>query len=117
MSTPRSAPPRRRHLIDFDNPPPPSTERALTSVQRWIVSTLAVSTILHLCFGLVFAAYFADVDQQAARVGLLIVAGLFGTFAFLAGLAIHQRRGWSLLSPWLLMGWVPSAVGAFLIFG
>lgn len=117
MTTPRPSDRRRRHLIDFDNPPPPTPQASLSNVQRWIVSTLAVSTILHLCLGLVLAAYVADPAQQVARIGLLVVGGLFGMVAVLAGLAIHQRRGRRLLSPWLLLGWAPSAVGAFVMFG
>jgi len=85
---------------------------SVTSVQRWVMSTLVAITILHLSAGLVVAAYFsARVDSQ---VGLLVISAVFGVIAFVAALLIHRRR---LLSWWLLPGLVPALVGAVLMFG
>lgn len=84
---------------------------SLTRVQRWVLSSLAATTILHMSVGLVVAAAFAD--RHDARVGLLVIATAFGVLAFAAALVINERR---LLSPWLLGGIVPTVVGAFLIF-
>jgi hypothetical protein len=103
---------RARHLIDPDNPPPPSRySTELSTVQTWVLSTLAVTTILHMSAGLVVAAAFAD--AMDARIGLLVIAGLFGIVSVAAGLAIHKRR---ILSWWLLLGWLPSIVGAWIVF-
>lgn len=113
-AAPGSAPPprRRKHLIDPHNPPPPSRyTTSLTTVQTWVISTLAVTTILHMAVGVAVAALF--VDTLDARIGLLVIAGLFGVVSVGAGLAIHRRR---ILSWWLLLGWLPALVAAFFAF-
>lgn len=84
---------------------------SLGNVQRWVLSTLAATTILHLAIGLVVAAAFAD--RLDAKVGLLVIGAAFGVIAFATALIIHQHR---LLSAWLLLGLVPSLVGAYVIF-
>jgi hypothetical protein len=86
---------------------------SLSRVQTWVLSTLAVTTILHLSAGLAVAAAFVEDSRLAARIGLLVIAGLFGVVAMGAGTAIHKR---SLLSWWLLLGWLPAAVGAYFTF-
>ncbi len=80
-------------------------------MQKWVLSTLAATTILHLSVGVGLAAYFSD--PQDARIGLLVISGAFGVIAFVAALLIHQHR---LLSPWLLGGLVPPLVFAYLMF-
>jgi len=57
----------------------------------------------------VAAIYSARLDAQ---IGLLVIGGAFGVIAIVAALVIHQHR---LLSPWLLLGIVPSIVGALLL--
>jgi hypothetical protein len=110
---PTPPPRRRRHLMDPNNPRPPQRRRdmSLSQVQRWVLSTLAVTTILHMSGGLVLAAF--AVDTLDARIGLLVIAGLFGVMSVAAGLVIHQRR---VVSWWLLLGWTPTLVGAYLLF-
>jgi hypothetical protein len=111
---PAAAPRRAKHLMDPNNPRPPQQySMSLSRVQTWVLSTLAVITILHMSAGLVVAAIFTDEARTTSRVGLLVIAGLFGVVAVAAGLAIHKR---SLLSWWLLLGWVPALVGAYLMF-
>lgn len=106
----------RRHLLDLDAPrrvvkDPERDARDLARVQRWVMSTLAVTTILHLVVGLVFAAIHLDDAPSSSRVGLNVLAGVFGAFAVAAALGIHGKR---VLSPWLLTGFVPTAVGLWL---
>ena len=84
---------------------------SLSGVQRWVLSTLAATTIMHLAVGLVVAAAFSDGLDE--KVGLLVIAAAFGVIAIVAALLIHQRRP---VSPWLLLGLVPSLVGAWWIF-
>ena len=104
---------RRKHLIDPTNPRPPQRySTSLSTVQTWVLSTLAVATILHMSVGLVFAAAYVDDDRPDARIGLLVIAGLFGVVSIAAGLAIHRRR---ILSWWLLLGWIPALVGAYFV--
>jgi hypothetical protein len=84
---------------------------SLTNVQRWVMSTLVATTIMHLAVGVMLAAYFSD--RSDARIGLLVISGAFGIVAMVAALIIHKHR---LLSPWLLLGLVPALVGAYLMF-
>lgn len=108
----QAGPRPRKHLMV---PGQPSRQRAdamsLGRVQRWVMSTLAVTTILHLAAGLVVAALY--VDPLDAQIGLLVIAGAFGVIAAGVGLLIHQR---SPLTPWLALGVLPAVVGAFLVF-
>ncbi len=109
MSTPESpARPRRRHLIDPSNPPPPPTKASLSHVQQWVMSVLAGTTILHLSLGLLLAAWYIEGDQLVPVIGLEVIAGIFGVLAVATGLAIHRRP---VLSPWLLLGTLPGVVG------
>ena len=89
------------------------TPKALTGVQRWVMSVLLVTTILHFSAGLAIAAILMDENRTDARVGLNVLAAVTGVLAVAAGLAIHGRRPVSL---WLLLGLVPGAVGASLTF-
>lgn len=86
---------------------------SLSEVQKWVLSTLAVVTIEHLAAGLVIAALFMDESRLDSRIGLLVIAGLFGVIAVVTARVIHQKR---LLSPWLLLGFLPTVVGAYLAF-
>ncbi len=85
----------------------------LEPVQKWVLSVLAATTIVHLAAGLVIAAMYVDSDRAGAQVGLNILAGAFGVIAVAVFRAIHQK---SLLSPWLLLGAVPTVVGLWLTF-
>ncbi|QBX56125.1 hypothetical protein EXE58_12055 [Nocardioides seonyuensis] len=116
-ATPTTVTPRRaRHLMDPDAPRPARDQaredRSLSRVQRWVMSVLAVTTIGHLAGGIVLAALTIDDPQPGARVGLCVIAGAFGVLAVVVGLAIHGRR---LLSPWLLVGLLPTVVGLLLL--
>lgn len=103
------APRVRKHLMDPGNPRPTNREpMSLGTVQRWVLSTLAATTILHLSLGLVVAAVVAD--RPDAQVGLLVVAAGFGVVAVGVALLVHRRR---LPSPWLLLGLLPSVVGGW----
>ena len=93
---------------------PEKDARDLAPVQKWVMSTLAVTTILHLVVGLVVAAVMLDDAPDSSKIGLNVIAGIFGAIAVATGLAIHGRR---ILSPWLLLGVVPTAIGLVLTFG
>jgi hypothetical protein len=95
--------------MDPGNPRPTNREpMSLGTVQRWVLSTLAATTILHLSLGLVVAAVFSE--RTDAQVGLLVIGAAFGVGAMVTALVIHQRRP---VSAWLLLGLLPSAVGAW----
>ena len=113
MSPAQPGPPSvRKHLMTPGQPRPQRQSMSLSSVQRWVMSTLVATTIMHLSAGVVVAAYFSDrVDSQ---IGLLVIAAAFGMIALVAALLIHNRRP---VSPWLLLGLLPALVGAYVIFG
>ena len=116
MSTPSGQPRVRRHLMDPNNPPPRRSQGKamhVSQVQKWVMSVLAVTTILHLSGGLIIAAIFLDDGRVDGRVGLNVIAGVVAVGAVVAARAIHQK---SILSPWLALGLVPMAVGLFLTF-
>ncbi|GGO74746.1 hypothetical protein [Nocardioides deserti] len=108
---------RRRHLMDPNGPKPthnPYLEDArMIRVQQWVMSSLAVTTILHLSVGLILAAMFLPNPSLASEIGLTIIAGAFGAIAVVAALAIHKKP---LASWWVVAGFVvPTAVGLFLV--
>jgi len=104
-------PRRRKHLMTPGQPRATRPEpMSVTLVQKWVMSALAVTTIGHLAAGLVVAAAYAD--RLDAKIGLIVIAGAFGVIAVAAALLIHQRRA---LSPWLLVGLLPTLVGALIV--
>ncbi len=107
----------RGHLLDLDAPrrvvkDPEKDARDLVRVQRWVMSTLAVTTITHLVVGLLVAAVMLDDAPDSSRIGLSVIAGIFGAMAVATGRAIHGKR---LLSVWLLLGCIPTAIGLWLV--
>jgi len=109
-------PRRARHLMDPNAPrrqASPEDIARLQRVQRWVLSVLAVTTILHMSLGLVLSAMFLTEDNVGAQVGLCVIAGAFGIVALAAGFAIHRK---SPLNPWVLLGLVPGIAGAILVF-
>ena len=110
-------PRRARHLMDPNAPRRTVEEhereqRSLTHVQRWVMSVLAVTTLFHLQVGLILAALFLDDPRPGAEIGLCLIAGAFGVISVALALLIHGRRP---LTPWLLVGLVPAAVGIWLV--
>jgi hypothetical protein len=110
---PSASAPRRRHLMDPANPRPAQRSgMAMGTVQRWVMSVLAVTTIGHFAAGLVLAAIFMDGTDQVARIGLVVIAGVVGVLGVAAGFLIHQR---SALTPWLVLGLLPLVVGLYFV--
>jgi len=114
------APPvrRARHLLDpadlhGSHLRSQGTSQSLSKVQKWVLSVLAVTTILHLAGGVAAAAVFTDAARVDARVGLNLIAAVIGVLGVAVGLLIHGRRP---LSWWLVLGLLPGLVGALLTF-
>lgn len=118
MSTPPvpAKPKKRKHLIDFDNPPPPRPPREaqerLTRVQQWVMSALIVTTAVHLAGGLVVAAAAID-GHLSARVGLVVIAGIVGVLGMVMGLVIHQKKPYH---PLIALGLLPALIGCYWVF-
>lgn len=111
MTQPQAPRRRARHLIDPDNPrpaPPPPGSTAIEGVQKWVLSVLAATTILHLSAGLVISAVFVGEGYDAARIGLNVIAAFFGVLAVALARMIHRKP---IASPWLVLGIVPGLVG------
>ncbi len=85
----------------------------LEPVQKWVLSILAATTIVHLAGGLVIAAMYVDPERTGAQVGLNVLAGAFGVIAIVVFRAIHQLKP---VSAWLLLGILPALVGLWLTF-
>ena len=85
---------------------------SLGTVQKWVLSTLAATTLLHMAGGLVLAAYY--VDRTSSKIGLLVISGAFGFLAMAAALMIHKK---SLAHPLMIAGLLPPLLGAWWIFG
>ena len=62
---------------------------SLSRVKTWVLSTLTVTTVLHLAAGLTVPAGFVRDTRPGACIGLLVIAGLFGVVAVGTGLAIQ----------------------------
>ena len=75
-------------------------------VQNWILSTLLLTTALHFAAGLVLLA--ATADRPGAQPGLLVISGFVGLIAMAGVRGVNKLP---LLSPWLLLGLLPTAVG------
>jgi hypothetical protein len=114
MST---SPPRRpRHLLDPDNPRPTPTGRrdmSITSVQRWVLTALVVTTVEHFALAFVFGAKYLGDSRVAEQVVLLALAGVVGVLGVIGALALHRRGPWSW---WLPLGLLPAAAGAVWVF-
>jgi predicted membrane channel-forming protein YqfA (hemolysin III family) len=111
--SPAPSPAPRKHLMQPGQPRPVARREpmSLSTVQRWVMSTLALITVAHFAAGLVLAAVFSD--RPDARVGLLVIAGVMGVLGVAAALVIHGRKP---VSPWLAAGVLPAVVGAFFVF-
>jgi hypothetical protein len=93
---------------------PSPSDMSLTTVQQWVLSVLAVTTILHLSAGLVVAAIFSPDSRSDAQIGLNILAGVTAVGAVAAGRGIHGKNP---LSWWLLLGVVVTPIGLYLTLG
>ena len=79
-------------------------------VQRWVMSALLLTTATIFAGGLSVLA--GTVDRAGAEPGLLIIAGVVGLLA-MAGVRLINEK--SVLSPWLLLGLLPAAVGWYFL--
>ena len=115
VTNPSPAPRRAKHLMDPNNPRPvhPRRETSITTVQRWVMSVLVVTTIIHLSIGVVAAAFTIEEDRPGARAGMLVVAAVFGLGSVVAGALIHHKNPVNWFLP---LGLVPSLVGAYFLF-
>ena len=82
----------------------------IETVQKWVMSTLLLTTFTVFSGGLTFLAAAAE---GSSRPGLLVVAGFCGLLGMVGVRIINQK---SPLTPWLLVGLVPAFVGWYFIY-
>lgn len=81
-------------------------------VQKWVMSALMLTTAVIFAVGLSLLA--GHNDRPGAKPGLLIIAAVVGILAVAAARVIHQK---SVLTPLLLVGVLPAAVGWYFVIG
>jgi uncharacterized membrane protein len=114
MNHPASPPKVRKHLmVPGQARPPGPSSHSTVMVQRWVVTVLTISIVFHLAGGLAFAAYYTNPDVPSSRIGLLVIAAVMGALAVGAVRAIHRKR---LVTPWLVLGLLPSLLGTYFCF-
>ncbi|MDO7867375.1 hypothetical protein [Nocardioides jiangxiensis] len=107
---------RPRHLMDPNALPvrPASYDDAsVRRVQRWVMTALVVTVAMLLAVGWIAIAG-TMVHKTPGKWVLLANAAAFGVAGIAGGRVIHQK---SWISPWLLLGFVPSVVGAAWVLG
>ena len=108
---PAQGPKRPRHLMDPNAPVRTASDQSVTGVQRWVMTALVMTVAFLLAGGWVMIAV-EIVTKQAGQVILLLNSAAFGIAGVVAARIIHQK---SPLSPWLLVGFIPAIVGAFVV--
>jgi hypothetical protein len=81
-------------------------------VQRWVMTALMMTTAVIFATGLSLLS--GQSDRAGAKPGLITIAAVVGVLAVAAARAIHQK---SVVSPLLLLGVLPAAVGGYLVLG
>jgi hypothetical protein len=74
-------------------------------VQRWVASALVLTVCTLFATGM--AVLSGTVDRAGARPGLLGLSCVVGLLAMTGVRLINQK---SLLTPWLLLGFLPAVV-------
>jgi hypothetical protein len=80
-------------------------------VQKWVMSALLLVTSFIFAGGLCFLA--GSVDRAGAKPGLLTIAGFVGVIALGGVRIINQKR---IVSPWLVLGLLPTAIGVYVLY-
>jgi hypothetical protein len=84
-------------------------------VQRWVASTLALTVAYVWSSGMVLGAlYTIDQTRTGAQIGILSMAAVIGVAAIVG---VRVINGLSIMTPWLLAGPFPSAVGVWVLSG
>lgn len=102
MTTPESSPEPKREEMSIDQ------------VQRWVVSVLIFAISAFPIGGLMGISHAVrDQGRHGDAVGFLIMAAVIGVLALGAIRIIHKR---SVVTPLLVLGTVPAAIAAYVLF-
>lgn len=81
----------------------------VTRVQRWVISALTLTIAFVWAGGMVLGALFTvDQSRDGAQIGILVICSVIGVAAIIGVRTINELP-W--LTPWLLAGLVPAALG------
>jgi len=80
-------------------------------VQKWVMSALLLVTSFIFAGGLCFLA--GSVDRPGSQPGLITIAGFVGVIAMAGVRIINAKR---ILSAWLLVGLLPSAIAVYVLY-
>jgi len=103
--------------MDPNNPRPPQqrgTGMGISQVQKWVLTVVAVGVIGLHATAMAAAPLAFDTHAPGAKPGLLVISGIFGMIAVGAARIVHKK---SVLSPLLILGWIPAAAFAVVYYG
>lgn len=85
----------------------------ITRVQRWVASTLTLTVAFVWSGGMVLGALFTlDQSRTGAQRGILVMCAIIAVAA-IVGVRMINELSW--LTPWLLVGLLPSALGFWVL--
>lgn len=84
----------------------------IVQVQKWVASALTLTVAFVWAGGMVALALATFDDRTGAKIGIVVMAAVIGVVAMVGVRLINQAR---VLSPWLLVGLIPSVVGALVL--
>jgi hypothetical protein len=82
----------------------------ITRVQRWVASSLTLTVAYVWAGGMVILALSSGFDQsrESAQFMIFVMAGIIGIGAIVG---VRLINGLSWITPWLLVGLLPTIVG------
>jgi hypothetical protein len=87
---------------------------SIDQVQRWVVSVLIFAISAFPIGGLFGIAHAVrNEGRHGDAVGFIVMAGVIGVIAFGAIRILHKR---SVVTPLLILGTLPAAIAAFVLF-
>lgn len=85
---------------------------ALNNVRRRVGAVVFGVVTLHAIIALIgLSRHYDDIGRQGDATGLLVMSGLLSTFQYVG---VRLILGRSLVSPWILLGALPTTVGFLL---
>jgi hypothetical protein len=86
----------------------------ITRVQRWVASALTLTVAYVWIAGMVLGAlYTVDQSRHDAQVMIMVMAAVVG-IAAIVGVRLINDLPW--LTPWLVLGVLPAAVGLWALW-
>lgn len=83
-------------------------------MQKWVLTIVAIGVIGLHATAMAAAPMAYNSHTPGAKLGLLIISGVFGMIAVVAARLIHKK---SALTPLLILGWIPAAAFAIVYYG